>query len=59
MLRIDDETVECGPETIVRVPANASHTRWPIGDEPILNIDVFAPAPKEYLDLVKYQREYA
>lgn len=59
MLRIDDETVECGPETIVRVPANASHTKWPIGDEPILNIDVFAPPPKEFLNLVKYQREYA
>ena len=59
MLRVDDETLECGPETIVRVPANTPNTRWPIGDEPVINIDVFAPPPKEYLDLVKYQREYA
>lgn len=59
MLAIDDETVECGPESIVRVPANTLHTRWPIGNEPVMNIDVFAPPPNEHLDLVKYQKEYA
>jgi mannose-6-phosphate isomerase-like protein (cupin superfamily) len=58
MLEIDGETMECGPESIVRVPANASHARWPIRNEPVLTIDVFAPAPKDFLDLVKYQKEY-
>jgi hypothetical protein len=43
----------------VRVPANAPHTGWPLGNDPVLNIDVFAPARKDYLDLVKYQKEYA
>ena len=59
MLTVDDETVECGPETIMRVPANTPNTRWPIGNDPVMNIDVFAPPPREYLNLVKYQKEYA
>jgi quercetin dioxygenase-like cupin family protein len=59
MLEIDGKTMECGPESIARVPANAPHTGWPLGDDPVLNIDVFAPARKDYLDLVKYQKEYA
>ena len=59
MLTIDNETVECGPETITRVPANTQHTRWPIGNEPVMNIDVFAPPPNEYLNLVKFQKEFA
>ena len=59
MLEVDDETVECGPETITRVPANARYRTWPVGDEPVMNIDVFAPPPKEYLGLVKYQTEFA
>jgi len=59
MLTMVDDTAECGAESIVRVPANMPHTRWPIGNEPVMNIDVFGPAPKEYLDLVKYQKEYA
>jgi quercetin dioxygenase-like cupin family protein len=58
MLEIDGETIECGPESIVRVPANAPLTRWPIMNEPVMNIDVFAPVPTKYLDLVKYQKEY-
>ena len=57
MLEIDGQAMECGPESIVRVPASAPHTGWALGDEPILNIDVFAPARKDYLDLVKYQKD--
>jgi quercetin dioxygenase-like cupin family protein len=58
MVEIDGEAMECGPQSIVRVPANAKHTGWALGDEPILNIDVFAPARKDYLHLVGYQKDY-
>ncbi len=58
MLEIDGVTMECGPHTIVRVPANAMHTGWGLGNEPILNIDVFAPPRKDYLPLTKYQTDY-
>jgi N-methylhydantoinase B len=58
MLEIEGEAMECGPGTIVRVPANAKHTGWPVGDQPVLNIDVFPPR-EDYLFLVEYQKEYA
>jgi len=58
LLEIEGEAIECTPGTIVRVPADARHTGWPIGDEPVLNIDVFAPPRADYLFLVEYQGEY-
>jgi quercetin dioxygenase-like cupin family protein len=59
MLEIDGKTVECGPGTVARVPANAAHTGWPVGGKPVLNIDVFAPARKDYLYLTDYQTEFS
>lgn len=59
LLEIEGKAMECTPGTIVRVPADAKHTGWPIGDQPVLNIDVFAPPRKDYLFLVDYQSEYA
>lgn len=58
-LEVDGEVAECPPESIVRIPANAMHTGWVVGDEPVLNIDVFAPAREDYLYLTSYQKEYA
>jgi quercetin dioxygenase-like cupin family protein len=58
LLEVEGEAMECTPGTIVRVPANARHTGWPIGDEPVLNIDVFAPPRADYLFLAAYQKEY-
>jgi quercetin dioxygenase-like cupin family protein len=55
MLEIEGETMECGPGSVVRVPANAWHTGWALSKEPILNIDVFAPAREDYLFLTKDQ----
>jgi quercetin dioxygenase-like cupin family protein len=57
ILEIEGEAFECGPGTITRVPANAKHTGWPIGDEEVFNIDVFPPRP-DYLFLTEYQKEY-
>jgi len=58
LLEIEGEAMECSPGTIVRVPADAKHTGWPISKEPVINIDVFAPPRKDYLFLVEYQMEF-
>jgi quercetin dioxygenase-like cupin family protein len=58
LLEVEGEAMECGPGTIVRVPANARHTGWPIGTEDVWNIDIFAPPRGDYLFLTEYQKEY-
>ncbi|WP_170984157.1 cupin domain-containing protein [Rhodoligotrophos defluvii] len=58
-LEIEGEVTECPPESIIRIPAGATHTGWANGDEPVLNLDVFAPAREDYLPLTKYQKDYA
>lgn len=57
-LEIDGKVLECPPESIVRVPADARHTGWVLGDEPVLNMDVFAPPRADYLHLTTYQKDY-
>jgi quercetin dioxygenase-like cupin family protein len=58
-LEVDGVVTECGPGRVVRVPPNAKHTGWPLGSEPVLNVDVFAPARADYLHLTEYQQEFA
>ena len=59
LLEVEGEGMELGPGTIIRIPADAKHTGWPIGDEPVLNIDIFAPPRADYLFLAAHQKEYA
>jgi quercetin dioxygenase-like cupin family protein len=58
MLEIEGEIFECGPGSLVRVPRDAKHTGWALGDEPILNVDIFSPPRQDYLYLTKYQTEF-
>ena len=51
-------SVVMGPGTAMRIPAGVPHTGWTIGDEVVLNIDVFAPAREDYLFLAVNQDEY-
>lgn len=50
-----------GTETIVkeggliRIPPDAEHCGEPLGDEPVLNLDVFSPIRDDYRHLVEYQ----
>ena len=46
-------TVDAGG--MVRIPPNAVHYGEPIGDEQVLNLDVFAPIRDDYRHLVEYQ----
>ncbi len=53
---IDGEAIEVAAGSVVRVPPNVEHYGEPIGDEPVLNLDVFAPFREDYRHLVEYQQ---
>jgi quercetin dioxygenase-like cupin family protein len=53
---IEGQAIEVGAGSVVRVPPNAVHYGEPIGDEPVLNLDVFAPFRQDYRHLVEYQQ---
>jgi len=54
-LHVGDQVFELGPGSMLRVPPGVVHWAEPVGDEVCLNLDVFAPARKDYLHLVEYQ----
>ena len=53
---VGDEAFELIAPSVLYVPANVPHGAEPIGDERVLNIDVFSPAREDYLPLCEYQR---
>ena len=55
MFEIDGQEYELGPGTAILIPPNALHTAWPKGEEVVLNVDVFAPARKDYDFLAAHQ----
>jgi mannose-6-phosphate isomerase-like protein (cupin superfamily) len=46
-----------GPGEVLAIPADAPHTARIIGDEVVLNVDVFAPVREDYLHLVERDAE--
>jgi quercetin dioxygenase-like cupin family protein len=46
---IGGEVVRLGPGGLAIVPPNVMHHAVLVGDKPALNLDVFAPAPLDYL----------
>lgn len=48
---IGDQVVRLGPGGIVTVPPNVMHHAVVVGDEEVINIDVFTPARPEYAPL--------
>jgi len=52
---IGDEVIEAGAGTVIRVPPDVVHYGEPIGSEPVLNLDVFAPIRDDYRHLVAHQ----
>ncbi|MBY6090601.1 MULTISPECIES: cupin domain-containing protein [Rhodobacterales] len=45
---VGDEVVRMGPGAIITVPPNVMHHAVVVGDEEVINIDVFTPARPEY-----------
>lgn len=52
---VGDEVIEAGAGSVIRIPPDVEHYGEPIGDEPVLNLDVFAPFREDYRHLVEYQ----
>jgi quercetin dioxygenase-like cupin family protein len=52
---VGDEEMEAGPGSLIRIPPDVEHWAEPLGDEPALNLDVFAPIRDDYRHLVEYQ----
>lgn len=55
MLAIEDVEYELPPGSAIVIPANALHTAWILGEETVLNVDVFAPPREDYLFLAAHQ----
>lgn len=54
---IGDEVIELGAGGLVRIPPDIVHFGEPVGDEEVLNLDVFAPIRDDYRHLVAYQAD--
>jgi quercetin dioxygenase-like cupin family protein len=54
---VDGERFVVAPGEVLAIPANASHGGRIIGDEVVLNVDVFAPAREDYLYMTDYSAE--
>lgn len=54
---IGDDTVEVDQGGMVRIPPNVTHCGEVVGDETVLNLDVFSPMREDYLHLVTYQKD--
>jgi mannose-6-phosphate isomerase-like protein (cupin superfamily) len=52
---VDGEHFVVGPGEVLAIPADASHGGRIIGDEVVLNVDVFAPAREDYLYLTDHE----
>jgi quercetin dioxygenase-like cupin family protein len=45
---VGDKSVDLGPGGLLQIPSNVMHWGEVIGDEPVLNLDVFTPVREEY-----------
>ncbi len=52
---VGDDVLEAGPGSLIRIPPDVMHCGEPIGDEQVLNLDVFNPIREDYRHLVEYQ----
>lgn len=52
---VEDEVHDLGAGGLLRIPPNAMHYGEPLGDEVVLNLDVFSPIRDDYKHLVAYQ----
>jgi quercetin dioxygenase-like cupin family protein len=48
---VGDDANEMGPGSVLLVPGGAEHYIEPLGTEPVMNLDIFAPARQDYLRL--------
>lgn len=52
---IGEETFDAEAGSVIRIPPDVEHYGEPLGDEPALNLDIFAPIREDYRHLIEYQ----
>ncbi len=52
---LGNDVVEGGPGSMIRIPPHVVHYAEPIGDEVVMNLDVFSPIRDDYRHLIEYQ----
>ncbi len=45
---VDGKEKLCGPGSLLCIPPHAEHWGEVVGDEPVMNLDVFTPRRREY-----------
>lgn len=55
-LHLGDEIIEAGPGGLIRIPPGVEHYGEPVGDETVMNLDIFSPIRSDYRHLVEYQQ---
>jgi quercetin dioxygenase-like cupin family protein len=53
---LDGERLAMSAGDVLLIPAGVEHCADPVGDEPALNLDVFAPARDDYMHLIDWMR---
>lgn len=53
---LDGEELAMSAGDVLLIPAGVEHYADPIGDEPALNLDIFAPARADYMHLLDWMR---
>ena len=53
---VDGEELRASAGSLIRIPPDVEHYGEPIGDEQVLNLDVFAPIRADYRHLVEHQK---
>jgi quercetin dioxygenase-like cupin family protein len=53
---VGDVHNEVGPGSIMHIPAGLEHYIEPTGSEPVMNLDIFAPARADYMHLLEVAR---
>lgn len=57
IFNVGGQAHEVGPGSVFLIPANVEHYLEPVGDEKVINIDVFSPVREDYLHMVEYQKD--
>lgn len=57
-MTVGDQEIVLTAGQAVHIPADVLHTGHPVGDEPVFNIDVFAPAREDYLYFTANQADW-
>lgn len=55
--QVGDRDFEMGAGEVLRIPPDVVHGGMPLGDETVMNLDIFSPIREDYLDLFAHQAE--